>query len=112
MVAWLSAFAFTQLVEVPIYGYALRETAESRLKRLGVAFGASAITHPFVWFAFPLLFPDSYPLAVVASETFAVLVEAAYLRTFGVALYFSWSLVANASSFGLGILLRNLVGWP
>lgn len=32
--------------------------------------------------------------------------------SFGVVLCFSWSLVANAASFGLAILLRNLVGWP
>ncbi len=112
MLAWLSAFAFTQLIEVPIYTYALQELKISNVKRIAVAFGASAITHPFVWFAFPALIPESYVVMIIVCETFAVLVEAVYMRAFGLRLYFSWSLVANALSFGLAILLRKLIGWP
>jgi hypothetical protein len=40
---WLVAFAVTQAVECPLYVRVFRV-------RLGVAFGASAITHPFVCF--------------------------------------------------------------
>jgi hypothetical protein len=112
MLSWLSAFAFTQLIEVPVYTYALNEVKFSRSKRVTVAFGASAITHPIVWFVFPVLIPDSYVTMVIACETFAVMVEAAYMRTFGLRLYFSWSLLANALSFGLSLLSRKLIGWP
>lgn len=103
--AWLGAFAFTQLVEVPVY------------RRAGCswrgAFAASAITHPVVWFViFPLL-RARYAEKVVVAEAFAVLVEALWLR---VALKnprpLAWSLAANGLSFGLGMLSRYLFGWP
>lgn len=103
--AWLAAFAFTQAVEVPVY------------RRGGCswagAFGASAITHPVVWFViFPLL-RVGYAERIVVAELFAVLVEALWLR---VALKrpraLGWSLAANGLSFGLGMLSRYLFGWP
>jgi hypothetical protein len=110
---WLGAFAFTQLIEVPVYSYALRDLNFSRLKRISIAFGASALTHPIVWFVIPVLLPSSDVAMVAAAETFAVVVEAAYLRVFGLRrLYFSWSLLANALSFGLGLLSRRLIGFP
>ncbi|HET6515216.1 MAG TPA: hypothetical protein VFG09_08650, partial [Thermodesulfovibrionales bacterium] len=98
--------------EVPLYTYALNEVNFSRSKRVAVAFGASTITHPIVWFVFPALIPDSYVKMVIACETFAVMVEAAYMRIFGLRRYFSWSLLANALSFCLSILSRNVIGWP
>lgn len=112
MFAWLAAFTITQLIEIPVYFYAFRELNFSRLKRISVAFGASAITHPVVWFIFPVLLPSSHVAMVVAAETFAVIVEAAYLRAFGLRMYFSWSLVANSLSFGSGLLLRKLIDLP
>ncbi len=118
--AWLGAFFFTQIVEVPIWAYALREQ-----RRLGpgrapwplwicvaLGFGASAITHPFVWFAFPRYAPGSYWVMVVQAEAFAVLVEAAYTRAFGLRWSLGWSLVANGASAGLGLLSRSIFGWP
>ena len=111
MFAWLAAFTITQLIEIPVYFYAFHELNFSKLKRISVAFGASAITHPIVWFMFPVLLPSSYAM-VVGAETFAVIVEAAYLHAFGLRMYFSWSLVANALSFGSGLLLRKLIGFP
>ena len=123
-VHWLVAFAFTQLVEMPIYMRALRG-------RPGVAFGASAITHPFVWFVIPAAWTRIYlamigldsrlmiasPVAryialTVLAETFAVIVEAIYLRAFGLRRALWWSLEANAASVGLGLILRSMFGWP
>lgn len=83
-----------------------------------VGLGASAITHPFVWFAFPYLrlVPGvTYPIMVIAAELFAFGVEAIYLRLVlrtplvRAALA---SLVANGASLGLGLLLRSLTGYP
>jgi hypothetical protein len=118
--AWLSAFLFTQAVEIPIYLLAFRldrPTPEgSRLRplgaRIGVAFGASAITHPFVWFAFPALLGDDYWLMVACAEAFAVTGEAIYFHLLGVERAFAWSLLANASSAGLGLASRTVFGWP
>ena len=103
--AWLVAFAFTQLVEVPIYTMALRV-------RTWIAFGASAITHPIVWFVIPR-FGLSYLTMVVVAELFAWLAEAAYFAfAFRKKRALLWSLIANGASFGLGMLSRALIGAP
>lgn len=116
--AWLWAFLFTQAVEVPIYIAALRRAARRgagapAAGRIAVAAaGASAITHPILWF---LLIPAwlswpaptgwleaalgrccgsspqsdarldaaAYWLMTLVAETFAVAVEAAYLALLG-----------------------------
>jgi hypothetical protein len=124
MVTWLAAFAFTQCIEVPIYMRAMRG-------RPAVAFGASAITHPIVWFVVPRLWVQLY-LALIASSTvfvirapalryaamvllaecFAVVIEALYLRAFEIRRAFAWSLFANGASVTLGLLSRTLSGWP
>jgi hypothetical protein len=111
LVAWLQAFAFTEIVEAPIYRAALRVPWWKALV-------ASAITHPFVWFFFPWLGGAVgfgwYPQAAI-SEIFAWLVEAAFfVRAARVppkrALF--WSFVANAASVALGLTSRALFGVP
>ena len=105
MKAWLVAFAFTQIVEVPIYRRALGG-------RTLVAFGASAITHPIVWFVFPRLPIDGYVTVVVLAELFAWLVEAAWLGAFGLRRALAWSAAANGASLMLGLASRALFGVP
>lgn len=118
MSAWLWAFLLTELVEVPIYLRALlaRDDPERPFERvlpaLLVAFGASALTHPIVWFVTPQLITSSYVLMVAAAETFAVLAEAAWLRAFGLRRALWWALFANAASVLVGLTLRRLFGWP
>ena len=105
---WLVAFVFTQLFEVPIYWFATRS--------LRVAFLASAMTHPIVWFVFPVLMEHGLPYVwmVVFAELFAVLAEAAWLHFNGIprARALLWSLAANTFSATLGFVLRALVGFP
>lgn len=128
---WLSAFAFTQAVEVPIYLVALRATVRSPARRVAIAFGASAITHPIVWWLLPRAWEALY-LAIAApsaalriaspggrfaarlllSEAFAVGAEAAYLRAWGMRRALAWSLVANVASVALGLASRALFSWP
>ena len=98
----------TQAVEMPIYGVALRKRRV--VHALLVAFGASAITHPVVWFVFPRL-EIPYWWMVVAAELFAVGCEALYLRLLGVRDAILWSLLANAASAGVGFVLRAGWGW-
>jgi hypothetical protein len=108
MKRWLAAFLLTQLVEVPIYAKALRGRAH-------IAFAASAITHPAVWFGFPHLgraLDLSYPMTVACAEVFAVGVEWLWLRHFGVKHAWAWSLGANAASVIVGLSLRAWIGWP
>jgi hypothetical protein len=121
--AWLSAFLFTQVVEIPIYVAALRRTSPHGLPApltglrdpVVAAFGASLITHPIVWFVFPRLPLGSYEGMVAGAETFAVVAEGLYFYALGaMALRRAMvvSLLANASSASLGLLSRYLFGWP
>jgi hypothetical protein len=104
---WLRAFLFTQIVEMPIYVRGLRCSWVA-------AFGASAVTHPLVWFVFfsPRWQAD-YATKLVAAELFAWLAEAAYFRLlWRRPRALLWSLLANAASLGLGLLSRRLFGTP
>lgn len=122
---WFRAFLFTQVVEVPVYVLAMRHaqrTGWSERPRglplqLLVAFGASAITHPAVWYLIPAVADPrrSYAEYVVLAETFAVVVEAFYFYSGHIAWLgraFVWSLLANALSAGLGAASRYLTGYP
>jgi hypothetical protein len=113
--SWLVAFAFTQAFEVPIYLWVMRRQAVelSTLGRLLVAFGASALTHPIVWFVLPRLQSTlGYWGYVAVAEVFAVLVEAAYVARFGVERALLWAFVANAASASIGLTSRWLFGVP
>ena len=110
VLAWLRAFAFTQLVEVPIYLRGARVSAAQ-------GFVASTLTHPVLWFVIFPLSPASYETTTIVGELWVWLVEAAYLRyltrpdmRWPRAL--AWSLVANAASAGFGELCRALCGYP
>jgi hypothetical protein len=113
LLAWLRAFLFTQVVEMPIY---MRYAPSSKVR----AFGASAVTHPFVWFVFPLLGTQvfgtraSYAGVYLGSELFAWLVEALVMRApAGTWLRaMSVSLLANAASVALGETSRYFFGYP
>ena len=70
----------------------------ARWKRAVIGFGASAVTHPVVWFVFPRLarrWGQGYALMVVEAETFAVVVEAAHqcMTTRGIQSTTVWTVV-------------------
>jgi len=112
---WLSALVLTQAVEVPIYVRALREgqpTIERLPVALAVAFAASALTHPIVWFVMPRLIPDPWLLMVLVAEAFAIAAEAAWLRAFGLRRALAWAAFANAASVLVGLVSRQLFDWP
>ena len=105
VLAWLAAFAFTQAIEVPVY------------RRAGCswwgAFGASAITHPIVWFVIFPYVPWGYVAKGALAEIFAWSVEALWLHSVQKRTHaWAWSLLANALSFSLGLVSRALFGWP
>lgn len=109
LVAWGKAFTFTQLVEAPLYRWLVPAG-------WGKALAASAITHPFVWFAFPWLgerLDLSWTLTVIVSEVFAVATEAVFFR---LACKIRWrraalvSLGANMASVTLGLSARAMFG--
>lgn len=98
---WLVAFTLTQMLEMPIYFKA------SKSWRIG--FFASAMTHPLVWFVFPLLPIDYWPM-VACAEVFAVVGEALWLKLNDVKHPFWWSLAANGFSFTTGLIIRETTG--
>lgn len=107
VVRWLFAFLFTQAIEVPIYRKTLRCGYD-------VAFGASAITHPIVWFLIPGIGQNllrlSRPEMNIFAELFTWLVETAYfailLRRHRVA---GWTLLANSASYTSGLIAYRLL---
>ena len=133
LLPWLYAFLFTQGVEVPLYVALMRNFPAPRGRgvpgerdqpptppqglagQIAVAFGASLLTHPIVWFLIPRLEYQSYWVMVARAEVFAVVVEGLYfyaLQVFSLQRAMRWSLLANASSLGLGLLSRAIFGWP
>lgn len=116
---WLQAFLFGQAIEVPVYVWALRRAPRScgasPWRLVGAAFAATALTHPVVWWGFPRLIAEPYWLMGALAESFAVLVEALYLYGIGVRggpRALGVSALANGLSCGLGLLSRELFGWP
>jgi len=101
---WFIAFIITQCLEMPVYLAAFRG-------RPLICFGASAITHPIIWFVFPLVIPlDHYTLYLLAAESFAVIIEAFYLHFFGLKKALLWSLLANSISFLSGLIYYYYMG--
>jgi hypothetical protein len=102
LTAWLRAFALTQAIEVPIYR---RGLGCGSLE----AFCASTITHPLVfWFCTSGWWPVHWALRAAACELFAWVVDAFYFALLGRSRAFLWSSIANAASFGFGLVCWSL----
>lgn len=124
---WFAAFLFTQLVEVPVYRWALGRygtRGPHPFTRTVLAFAPSTLTHPVVWFVFPAHWPPAwgdYAGMVAGAEAFAVLAEALFLyalpcprlpRLSPMLSALALSLLANGLSYGLGELCRASFGVP
>jgi hypothetical protein len=111
---WAFAFALTQIVEIPIVVLATRALEAPRYKRAAAAFVATLATHPIVWFVIPDLGLDE-TARVFVSEAWAFGAECLIYRLFLAPL--TWrgaaatSALANAASFGVGVLLFRLRGF-
>jgi hypothetical protein len=111
VVSWPVAFALTQVVELPFYTVGIGH--RSLASRVLVGFGASALTHPWVWFVLPPYLTPAlgYWGYVAVVELGVVLVEAAYLTGMGFeprrALMRSAlaNLASGAAGFGLHALM-------
>lgn len=111
VLAWSKALAFTWLVEVGL-GYLLLSEPRA-LRRLGLLFLASAVTHPFVWFVFPFVGLKFIP-AMILAELFAVGVETGIyffgVERLGLLRAFAISLILNGASLGFGLVVRHFWG--
>lgn len=112
---WFIAFAFTQAVEAPLY-VAGMEAGRPMRERWAIALAASTITHPLVWFVIPDACMDLHPAltgwwSVLVCELFAFGMEAVWLSAFRVKLAVFYALLANVTSFTLGLFLYTHLGW-
>jgi hypothetical protein len=119
--SWFRAFLLTQVVEMGVYVHAPgRERPWP--ERVAIAFGASAITHPLVWFVIPEVMAElvqtgdlrvDWWITVAFAEHFAVIAEAFWLAAFGVRWRwaFAVALFANGWSFTLGLFCYRLLSW-
>ena len=121
VLAWLQAFMLTQTVELAIHAHAPGLPTPLR-QRLAIGFGASAITHPMVWFVIPPLvtqalslpdFETEFWIAVAIAEAFALSVETLWLFLFGARLPHALAVaaIANATSFTIGLVCYQRLGW-
>lgn len=102
---WLTAFLITEAVEAPVY-LALGRKVEP-LRRWLVALGASALTHPVLWFAFPWD-RGSWWWSFIVGETLVVLVEGGLARLAGFPRPWLVALVANLASIAAGWIVQSL----
>lgn len=109
--SWWTAFALTQAIEMPIYGVGSRGSGLTVAWRIAIAFGASAITHPVVWFVLPgpLTPMLGYWGYFAVAEGFAFVAEALYLRAFDLERPWLWAFAANATSASTGLVIHALM---
>jgi hypothetical protein len=125
LVAWFRAFLFTPAAEAPVYVVVTRRVVPAwRAALAGMA--CSCLTHPLLWFVWPRVVPASYAAYVVSGELLVCVIEsAAFFALAGglgrrsadetalrlpLSLAVAASFLANATSYGLGLVLR-VVGW-
>lgn len=107
---WLGLYAKTLAVEIPVYVWLTRGTVPPRRAALA-ALACSTITHPILIYLWPRLFTDYQPY-IVSGELLVAATEAVvfYLLARPV----TWtravavSFIANAASYGVGLLTRYL----
>jgi hypothetical protein len=113
--AWFTAFLVTVAVEGPIVWWCVRGQ-EASVLRVGTAvLLANLASHPAVWFIFTQLLLVGTATFTLTTEAWAVLVEAVLyvlaLRTVGPRRALAASLVANAASYLVGVLVGRFL-WP
>jgi hypothetical protein len=110
---WFKAFVLTLAIECPIAASILRVKALRRTRLLLLLVFANLATHPMVWFVFPAL-PIAARAAFVLSELFAIGAEGLFFALVfqgtTVRRALAASLVANATSLGVGLLLYRFAG--
>ncbi len=106
MEAWFRSFCFTQLLEIPLYLTPL--AGMSWGGRLFFAALPSLLTHPLLWWLAPWSWGQPALLFFSFAECVIVLVEGTILHQVGVKHAWQWALLANATSAGMGLLLRGL----
>jgi hypothetical protein len=104
---WLRSFLLTLVLEVPVFVLLARGIAPPLRAALAAAAG-SCVTHPLLWFAWPLVVSD-YTRYIVSGELLAALAESvvfcALARPVPWSRALAASFIANASSYGVGLVV-------
>jgi hypothetical protein len=110
---WFPAFVLTVAVEAPIVWFLARGVEPNSARLLVLVVFANLVTHPAVWFIFTQLLVAGTAAFTIAAETWAIGVEAIFyavvFRGLGVQRALGTSLVANATSYGAGLLTTALL---
>ena len=111
---WFRAFLLTVAVEAPIVALLLRRWEPSWPRLLALIFFANLASHPAVWFVFTELLVIGTPGYLMVAEGWAIGCEALFywaaFRGLPVRRAIVVSLVANAASFAVGLLVAAV--WP
>jgi hypothetical protein len=111
--AWFHAFIITIGVELVVAFPLLRQADPSWSRRLVAVFLANLASHPLVWFGIPQLAMPRFANLVVC-EAWAIGVEVVFYQ---LVFRMRWvqalavSALANGTSFGVGLLLRQVTTW-
>jgi len=105
-VLWLRSFLLTILLELPVFALITRKVVPFRKSAAAGAAG-TCITHPLLWFVWPLVVFDNYTVYLLTGEALVVVIESftyhALARPVSRRRAFSASLCANALSASLGL---------
>lgn len=120
LLVYLPYLALTLGIEVPVVVLLLRRRCGA-WRSLVAGVSASGVTHPLLWYVWPLVVsPYRYALYVATGEALVVVIETVVLhevavrrvdsmtriRRWGLAL--AVATAANATSFGAGLLIHAL----
>ncbi|MDD5307731.1 MAG: hypothetical protein PHU25_10465 [Deltaproteobacteria bacterium] len=107
---WLKAFLFTQGVEIPIWTLLARGAVPAWRAALAGA-ACTCLTHPLLWFVWPRVVHD-YGAYIASGELLVAAIESAVFFVLARPVTFSRavaaSFLANAASYGGGLLLRSV----
>lgn len=106
MSAWFRSFCFTQMIEIPLYLIPL--AGIPWVRRIFLAALPSLLTHPLLWWLAPWSWGKPALLFFSLAEGVIVLVEGWVLYLLGVKNAWHWALLANATSAGVGLVIRSL----
>jgi hypothetical protein len=105
---WFPAFALTVAVEVPLVVVLTKDSRRAWLMRTGVSLFAQLMTHPIVWFVFPMIPGMTRYRTLTLAELWAWLAEAALYAVTAVSpsvlRAVAVSALANGASLAIGFV--------
>jgi len=103
---WLKSFIFTLIIEAPFY-VLLGRKAVPWWRALLAGAACSCVTHPALWFLWPRVI-HVYKLYILSGEILVCIIETfifyALARPIKLSRAVAASFIANAASYGLGVL--------